>query len=333
MFFKKAKEKKAAIERAENAMREVALKYEEYVNEPELDQIAQKAIRTIVYYINQINRELSDVRTIRTNYAISSTFDNDIRVSSEGHDGTVFYLDSIKTTNINERHALCLAFENLVRHHLQMAMPKDKSGTDYTLQMNDLTNDRRVVVSVTYSATNGSYKTAAQRAQETVGLVNKYIDSPITQRAAENFAKLFINVVKNLDRDIRKKEIRCQYSIAAKFLSEGYCNEVIFYYGNDFRNLPYHIERKRNGYIINFSKENLKPIGTSDEMCAFVKAVSICAEKIIKEKYSKDESGSSYLLKTMENKGEIKHHMVHYGCIISFEYYAVNNNYTAPTEW
>ena len=335
MFFRKAREKKVAMEKEAADLRMVSLRYDEYINSSELDEFAQKEAAAIAGSINRINRELPDMHNVISSYHIYSSFPNKIAVSSNiKYNNTGYDLKQIKAESYNERHALCLAFETMLKRHIQRIMPKDRSGTEYTLTMKDNSNGVGYVsVDVTYSAINGLFKTETQREQETKGLVAKYINNPITLKAASNFADWFIEEIKQLDRDIKKGEIQCQYSLAASFLPEGYCNGVLFYYGNELKYLPYHVDDEEDRYVVNFFKENLKPIGSSEEMCAFVKAISIHAESKIKEKYIKDESGSNYSLKITELQGELEHHMAHYGCIICFDYSAKNSNYTAPREW
>jgi len=170
-------------------------------------------------------------------------------------------------------------------------------------------------------------------------LAKKYKDNPRTIQAAEKVAEIFIKGIKAAGRDIRNPKVQYHYELGAIIgQSEGAtCTKVGYVTAN--RDTSYSFMRDidysfcyHNHYddIINFVSENLRPLQNRAEMEAFVRAIALRAYDIIKEQYTKDESGTECQI-TMKEFSGIGYK--EYGISIKFEYSADNGYYAAPAEW
>ncbi len=133
-------------------------------------------------------------------------------------------------------------------------------------------------------------------------LTEQYQKSPRVIKAGNDFAEFFIKRIRALDRDIRIQKIEYTQTLY------GYRDHIDF--------------------LINFEKENLKKLDSDEEIIAMLRAIATLALKTIRADYSKDDSGTDYLLEAQEEYiSKINNYR------IRFTYTAHNGNYIPPQEW
>jgi len=103
-------------------------------------------------------------------------------------------------------------------------------------------------------------------------LVEQYRNNPRTQKAAEDFAKIYISCLKNkVSRDIRKKNIFYAHDLYFQYSSEHYIAKI----------------NHSSGTLVDFEKENLQPIRVEVKMAALLKAIAQLSHNMIIENYKK----------------------------------------------
>ena len=178
-------------------------------------------------------------------------------------------------------------------------------------------------------------KKEAEQAQ-VAPYVERFLYKDVTLKAAEKVKDAMIRSLSSnfCDRDIRTREIKQSMQINATF-SKSVCSSV----GSTFNDQHdkggyYHTVKNITACVVDFKEQNLRPLESWEEMCGFVKAVAAQAEKMFRNQYPKDESGTDYTLQTDES---IRHYSsddkkwtyVSY----QFIYTAPNGKYQAPKEW
>ncbi|MBQ3012217.1 MAG: hypothetical protein IJD74_01610 [Clostridia bacterium] len=156
-------------------------------------------------------------------------------------------------------------------------------------------------------------------------LLQKYMSSPYTIEAAENFTRTFIKAVESLNRDIRNEIVSMEDVGILANVNNGTSHEISTF-GYQLRTRENY--RDTNTELINFTKKNLQPLKNELEIHAFLKAVSLNACDMIKKQYPRDKSGTVYSLTASEPFWDRGYYIK-----VEFKYSARNASYTAPAEW
>ncbi len=156
--------------------------------------------------------------------------------------------------------------------------------------------------------------------------MQKFENNPVAVCVSDKLSNEILRGIQELDRDVHRTDIKYEKSFGASCNTEGAlagCYRV-----NEYRRFTsYHAE---NHCYVDFYKENFKPLPSTVDTFAFLRAVAKRTQELVSAELDANPLDNDF---SLDKKESVQKWRSRCEMIITFTYSGKNKQYIPPKEW